>query len=245
MRNFVTAWRTLTAIPLLDWEEGPAEHSLPWFPVVGFLCGLMVYAAALAAGRVLPVDWPGGIALLAVVTGVVVTGGLHLDGLADAADAFFSRSSRERMLEIMKDSRVGTFGVLMLLGVLACKWISLTRLIEDGQLVWLLPAYTISRAMQVELAVCLPYAREEGGTASEYVRNALNGHRLVALIVAAFVATLFCGLWGFAALASGWVVARAVGALSRRNVGGVTGDVLGACSEVTETWVLVLSAAII
>jgi adenosylcobinamide-GDP ribazoletransferase len=178
-----------------------------------------------------------------VAGGVLLTRGFHLDGLADAADALGSLAPRERMLAIMKDSAVGAFGVLALVLTLGAKWIAVARLVESGTGVWIVAAYVVSRAAQVELAVVLPYARAEGGTARAFVRDARGVHRLVAWTLAFLMITLVCGPAGVAVLVGGWLLARALGWRFMKMLGGVTGDLLGATSEIVETAVLFACAA--
>jgi len=217
--------------------------SLPWFPCVGLVLGAGLYGVTLLAALSPWGVWTGGAAFLVVAGGVILTRGLHLDGLADAADALGSLAPRERMLEIMKDSRVGTFGVLALVLTLGAKWVAVARLVESGTAVCIVAAYVASRAAQAELATVLPYARAEGGTARGFVGGARGGHRLAAWIFALAIAGVACGPAGIGALVGGWSVARLLGRRFRKVLGGVTGDLLGATSEIVETVVLLACAA--
>ena len=172
-----------------------------------------------------------------VVGGIVLSGGLHLDGLADWADSL-GGASAERRLAIMKDPRVGAFGVLALMAILLAKWVALVRLGEFGA-PWVVTAYAVSRTAMVDLAVALPYARKEGGTAAAIVGDARPWHRVVCGVSAL---ALVIGVSGVAALALGWLIAAAFGRWCRRRVGGATGDLLGAASEIVETAVLLAAA---
>ncbi|MHC5053392.1 MAG: adenosylcobinamide-GDP ribazoletransferase [Planctomycetota bacterium] len=241
--GLTTAFRTLTILSLPGREEGGTAAALPWFPAVGLVMGAALYGLTALAGLSPWGAWPAGAAFLVVAGGVVLTRGLHLDGLADAADALGSLAPRERMLAIMKDSAVGAFGVLALVLVLGAKWIAVARLVESGTAGWIVAAYVVSRAAQVELAVVLPYARAEGGTARAFVRDARGAHRAGSWALALVMVTLVCGPAGVAALVGGWLLARALGWRFIKALGGVTGDLLGATSEIVETAVLFACAA--
>ncbi|MEI8191050.1 MAG: adenosylcobinamide-GDP ribazoletransferase [candidate division NC10 bacterium] len=109
MKGFITAFRTLTIIPLPGKDVEKFSSALFFFPVVGGLVGLLTAFAGWGVGHWL--RWPFGAGVAAVALSTVVTGGLHLDGLADGFDSLGGRT-RERKLEIMKDPRVGSFGVM-------------------------------------------------------------------------------------------------------------------------------------
>jgi len=244
--GLTTAFRTLTILPLPG-EAGDARSgmaaALPWFPCVGLVLGAGLYGLTMLAGLVPGPVWAGGTAVLVVACGVFLTRAFHLDGLADAADAWGSLASREKMLSIMKDSRVGTFGVLAIVVALAAKWIAVARLVESGTAVWIVAACVVSRTAQVELACALPYSREGGGTAEGFVKGARLSHRLSAWLLAVLMTVAALGPAGAVVLLAGWAVARALGWHFMKMVGGVTGDLLGAASEIVETVVLFACAA--
>jgi adenosylcobinamide-GDP ribazoletransferase len=209
--------------------------SLPWFPVVGLLLGAALYGLCLLLGA----GWPEGTALAAVAGGTLLTRGIHLDGLADSADGLFGGRTRERMLEIMKDSRMGAFGGIAISLALLAKFVLVARLAALDAAVWLIPAYVASRTAQPLLAVTLPYARETG-TAGPFLAEASPRHALLALL--AGMAAVACvgrlDIRWLVALAIGLAIAVLLGRSFRRRVGGITGDLLGAASEVVETAVL-------
>ena len=240
--GLATAMRTLTILPFPGGEARKAASALPWFPLVGGALGGILYGICVLEDRFLGSAWPGGMAILVVALGAVLTRAIHLDGLADWADAFGSMSDRKRKLAIMKDPHVGAFGIVALVTILAAKWVAVVQLLEYEAAVWIVAAYVVSRAMQVELAAALPYARVEDGTAAPFVRDARLWHRLVAWLVAAALVLGVFGPAGAAALAVGVVIARSFGFWCRRRMGGVTGDLLGAASELVETGVLFLAA---
>ncbi|HJN17180.1 MAG TPA: adenosylcobinamide-GDP ribazoletransferase, partial [Armatimonadota bacterium] len=176
-----TAIRTLTILPFPGREASPMSESLYWFPLVGLIVGGLEFIGARGIAQLTEPDWAQGIAVLVVVLGAILTRGLHLDGLADWADGASVMSGREKMLEVMKDPRVGALGAVALIGVVFTKWVAVMRLAEGGAVLWVVGACVISRAMQVDLAASLPYARAGGGTAAWFVEDAGWGHRIVAV----------------------------------------------------------------
>ena len=211
--------------------------ALPWFPVVGAVLGLMVWAAGYAMEGALP-DWPYGIAALLITFGAVLTRGLHLDGVADWFDALGGGKDKDRMLFIMKDSHVGAFGVLALILLLLLKWGTVWYLIENQQLMFIAGIYIVSRTSMVELAVCLPYARSEGGTGGPFVNTAGGFHRYAAWIVSLLLLFVFHGLAGVMLFLAGGVLTWLLGFWFYRRINGITGDLLGTCSELVETGLL-------
>ena len=241
--GFVTAVRTLSLIPIPGRDAEKMSTSLPWFPVVGALLGTGLVLAGEAFQRLGMGDWPFGGAFLLVLLSAALTRGLHLDGLADAAGAFFSMTGRDRMLAIMKDSRVGTFGVLALVFVIGIKWLAIERLMEKGLIIWILPAFVISRAVMADLSVSLGYARKEGGTGAPFVNGSRPGHRIGAWAIS-LVLLLAIGPFAPGALVIGVVLARSLALFFEKRIGGITGDLLGASSEITEAVLLMVGAMV-
>ncbi len=244
MGGIVTAFRTLTILPIPGVDARSPASALYWFPAVGLVIGCMQFGAAAAASFLCLDRWPELAALAAVGTGVLLTRGFHLDGLSDWADSFGSIADRDRMLAIMKDSRVGVFGVLALTLQLLSKWILITQFMEMNAPGWLIAAGIISRAMQVEMASSAPYARPEGGLGLAFVSGSNRRHRITALVFSLFITVCSFGAAGLAVFLAGLVVCRMMVRSSRRRLGGVTGDLLGACSEWVETAVLLTAALI-
>lgn len=241
--GFISAVRMLTIIPVPGRDAEKLSDALYWFPLIGLLLGGALWIVAVLFPLLMP-TWNLGSACVVIMVGSILTLFLHLDGLADWADGFFGARERERTLRIMKDSCVGTFGVVALVLVLLMKWLSVARMIECDALHWLVSAYVISRALQVDLAVALPYARTEGGTAAPFVRDARIRHRVVALVVAAGLVLIVSGPAGVLALGVAWLIGRVLAMWFRRRIGGVTGDLLGAASELIETIVLFAGAVV-
>ncbi len=240
MKGFISAIRTLTIIPLPGDESKDLSGSLPWFPVVGFILGLILFGTG-CGWNLLPFSmWSGGGALLLLALDIWLTRGLHLDGLADWADSI-GGSHREKRLAIMKDVSLGTFGVLALILALMAKWLAFERLLSSNTIIWVLAVVTVSRAMLVELHITLPYARAEGGMAGPFVEGASNKHRFTAHILALGLC-LFFGPLGVAVFGLAWLLVRIFGARCRKQFGGITGDLLGTANEMVEIFLLIICA---
>jgi len=236
----ITAFRTLTILPLPGKDAERFSSALFFFPVVGGLVGLLTALTGWGVGHWL--GWPLGAGVAAVALSTVVTGGLHLDGLADGFDSLGGRT-RERKLEIMKDPRVGSFGVMALVIVLLAKFVSFYRLSEAGHYAFMVLPFIASRTLQVAPVVWLPYARAEGGTGKPFAEGAGPLHFLVALALAAGLCFWAGGAVGLLALAVACVPAALVMAWMKWTFGGMTGDLLGLTSEIVETCVVVGLAA--
>jgi len=230
--------RFLTTIPWGKWESSTPEDlgcAASLFPLVGALVGLGVVgvrAAALALGAPRPLA-----AALALTAWVLLTGGLHLDGLMDAADGLLGGQTPQRRLEIMRDERVGAFGVLAAMLVLLLKFTALESA-PNGAVV--LAASTGRWALTAAMAL-FPYARPRGlgGMWHKQVKK----RTLLAATFAAFaLAALMPNwrLWAAAAVGalSGWLAAR----WASRRIPGLTGDTYGALAELTEMVVMVVAA---
>jgi adenosylcobinamide-GDP ribazoletransferase len=237
LRGLVTALRTLTILPVPGRDAERFSDSLYWFSLVGLVVGTL---EALFARVGVLAGWYEMAALLALGGGIVLTRGLHADGLADLADGFFGGRNREAALRIMKDPNVGSFGSLALIFVMLFKFVCLVELARYGAFGTMTAGVMLARMGQVLLATWLPYVRAEGGTATAFVEGAGWPHLLVAL-ASAFALLLYpTGFeWprALCLMASALVSTLFLGLLSRRKIGGVTGDVLGACSELTEAFV--------
>jgi adenosylcobinamide-GDP ribazoletransferase len=172
-----------------------------------------------------------------VATTTTLTGALHLDALADTADAI-GASTRERALEIMRDSRVGSFGAAALGLDLLLRVAVITQLLGSSLLGPVIAAGALSRGASVSLAAVLPYARAGDGV--------LSHRRSAAAAVAVALAIAVAALRIDAAAVIGAAVVTTVvlGLLYRRWLGGITGDTLGSASELAELTALLVAAAI-
>ncbi len=236
MSGLLAAWRFLTIIPLpgkIGTDAASLARSLPFFPLVGLLIGLVMSYCVFLTWHFLPSPVAAVILTFALLA---ISGGFHLDGLADSADGFFSARPRERMLEIMRDSRVGTMGVIALIMIILLK-VSALATMNIGQA--MLAAFLMplaGRSLMVLNMAAVPYIRKQGAASLFYTHaptlrkialgagfllyvGAWSSGKGTALI--AVTCALFCSLL--------WM------AYCRIKIGGATGDTLGACCELAET----------
>jgi adenosylcobinamide-GDP ribazoletransferase len=220
-------------------DRAELAASVAWFPVIGALVGLAVAGVYIAVGLVLP---PLPSAALAVTTGVVITGALHEDGLADTADAFGGGWTREERLRILKDPAHGTYGVLGIGLSVVLRVAALSTLGIWTALSVIPAAHALSRTACAVLLGVLPPATADGLGASY---RAHRIHVVTAVVIGLAVTVAALGAWAPAAAAvvaaMTWFTAR----LALKKIGGVTGDVLGAAQQAGEVAVLVLGAGIV
>ncbi|WP_376957187.1 adenosylcobinamide-GDP ribazoletransferase [Azospirillum sp. A26] len=221
--------------------EGASARAMGWFPPVGALIGLAggaVYAAAAALH--LP---PLAGALLALAATVRLTGGLHEDGAADVADGFGGGRDPVRKLEIMRDSRVGSYGVLALVFSVGIRAAALAALPVPAAIAALVASGALSRCGLAAVARVLPAARRDGLAAAQG-RPAM-ATVLLALLLGIAIAAVALGGLALPALAASLLAVAAVASLARTQIGGHTGDVFGAAQQAAEAAALLTLSALI
>ncbi len=238
MHAIRSAFAFLTVLPVGEKTGVPAERlGRAFFPAVGAAVGL---AAGGVFFAISVVAHPLLAAVAAVAALVILTGGLHLDGLVDATDGLFGGADREHRLAIMRDPRAGTFGVVAVVLLLLGEVAALSGLSPARGVVALLTAGTLSRWSVLGLVVALPYARLDG-----LGRASAGGHRVLDLAVGTTLALVVFALdWKRAAVAVPLVLVSSlgIGLLARSRIGGATGDVYGAAAEVGQLAVLLAFA---
>lgn len=207
-----------------------------WLPVVGLIIGGIV--AAVLAGSLL-VFPPFLCGILGCAVWVYLTGGLHLDGVADCGDGLFLEAAPERRLEVMRDSRLGTFGGIALFFTLACKTLALTVLSNQFSLWYMVSACLlaglISRSM-IFFAMRVPTARPGG--LGEAIRSGTKRWHMLTAVVITLTACLWAGAPGWIALGAALFITAILLRTAWKRLGGVTGDIFGCLIEVTECGVL-------
>ncbi len=239
----------LTRLPLPPPARFPTPPACWAWPLAGLVVGGLATAGGLAA---LALGLPAGLAaVIVLMLGTLATGALHEDGLADCADGFWGGWTKDRRLEIMKDSHIGSYGVMALLLVTLARWSAASALLAAGHWPALLAAATLSRVPMVVLMASLPNARGSGLAASV----GRPGRKQVA--AAALLALgLGCGLTGVmggaTGAATGLAMALATAAAglalawtARVKIGGQTGDVLGASQQLSDLAALSAAVALI
>ena len=240
MRGLLGAVSFLTRVPVGNQVRGREElaASVPWFPVVGAGVGLAEAGVYAGARVLLP---PLVAATLAVVAGILLTGAFHEDGLGDTADAFAGGTDRDSTVRILKDPRLGTFGVLAVAASLLLRVAAVAALAPAAALAALPAAGALSRAAAVAAMTALPAATDSGLGAS-YVAALSRPRALAGAGAGLVLAVALLGVAALWAAAAAGLAAALLGRLAVGRIGGVTGDILGAIQQVGE--VLVLLAAV-
>lgn len=243
LKGFFSAVSFLTVIPVSGRLTGNDENlqgAPVWFPVVGLLAGLVVCLSDTYLLSFLPPLLRASLCMLFFIS---VSNGLHLDGLADTADGFLSSRPRDRILEIMRDSRIGTMGAAAVSAMMIIKTCAIYSLDENARSAALIMAPIAGRCSITACLAFFDYARNEGGLASVFTRNIQWKHGVLSFAALAASGFILYGLHGFtvALSVSGFIMLWAY--YSKGKIGGFTGDTLGAGCELTELTVLVLFAA--
>jgi adenosylcobinamide-GDP ribazoletransferase len=238
----------LTVIPVINGasasDEKAVAASFGWFPLVGFGIGAALCVEDFALGYVFS---PAFRSVLVVMTLAIVTGALHLDGLADTADALGAGRDRARALEILRDSRIGSFGAIALFFALALKVLALAKLAGAMRYAAIYLAPGLARYTMVMIAQRLEYMRTEGAGAALLVSSDddYEGRSWNELIACATVVIAVLPAISIKALGACVVTVAAtllLRAFYQRWIGGVTGDLIGAAGEIVETAVLIAFA---
>lgn len=246
---FLTAVQFLTRVPVptvRDFQPDSTARSARYFPLVGALVGLASGAVLIATSQV----WSGLLpALLATAAGILITGAFHEDGLADAADGLGGGQTPGRRLEIMKDSRVGTYGVLALVLGVALKVAALAQTPIPLLLASLVAAHACGRGAAVLAMRLLPYAGDRASTKVKPVADGVTTVEVLVALTFAALATipvlLLAPVATMTALAAAAVCAVVMALLAKRLIGGWVGDTLGATEQVFEIGFLVVFAGVV
>ncbi len=240
------AFLTRIPVPLAAPLDGKAVgRSALFFPAVGLLIGAVQAGLAVVLMQRLP---DGVVAVLLVAVGTLLTGALHLDGLADTADGLGGGRTREHALEIMRDHSVGTYGAAAIALSIALKIAALSSVTMFGAagLRWIALTPVLGRLAPVVLGRALPYARPGGGLGQAVAGGGTGNLEVGGAAAMAIAAAVLLGGWNaLAAVAIAAAIVIVFGALCRRKLGGVTGDTLGASVELVEAGVLVAGIALL
>jgi adenosylcobinamide-GDP ribazoletransferase len=223
---------TRLPVPQPHWSEDLLGRGAVFFPLVGAVVGSGAAFLDWICRRYSVPDALRAIAVLAFL--VVITGGLHEDGLADVADGIGGGSNREKTLAIMADSRIGSFGViaLTLIAVLPASRVAVT----------LIAAHVLCRWTSLPLAAYLPPARGNNGQGARFGAH-LPGYSVPAgAALAAIIVIGLMGIKGLAPLVAAIIVTAATALYYRRRIGGITGDCMGATNQLTEITIYACAA---
>ncbi|MEL7255444.1 MAG: adenosylcobinamide-GDP ribazoletransferase [Pseudomonadota bacterium] len=235
--DIIDAMQLLTRLPVPS-NDAPRGAAAAWaYPLAGLVLGALSAAVGLI-GHALGLPAPLT-ALLSLATLIIATGALHEDGLADTADGLWGGWTPERRLEIMKDSRIGAYGVIALFLGLASRWAALWLLFEaspEAAAAAILVTAAASRAMMPGVMATLPHARPDGLSAQ--VGDVPLPVALTGLGIALLVAVIFAGGGGIMALIWALVVTAFLARVALTKIGGQTGDILGATQQMAEIAIL-------
>jgi len=236
MKSFAAAIQFLTVLRISSEPAAPGLAAA-WFPCVGAALGAAGAGVYLAAAHALPMSLA---ALACVVSWIAASGVLHEDGLADVADAVRAGRTRESMLAILKDSRIGTFGtVAVILSVLA-RWQALQYFAGPNIFAACIAAQAVPRAAIVGLAWT---SRPVGDGLGYALASTLSTPAAVAALAQGVVAAMLCGVRAGAVIVLGsFIIVRLARAYFYKRLGGVNGDCLGATEQLLEVFILALFA---
>lgn len=240
MKDFLRAFSFLTILPVgqtLPSEGKALARSMAFFPLVGLVIGLLLALGHYLLSFFLPkplVLW----FTLGLLT--LLTGGLHLDGLADTIDGLASGGSRERILEVMRDSRIGAFGVISLILLIGAKYLALDQISNPSITHSLILMAVMGRNSMVLVCYLSPYARFGEGLGKPFAEN-LRGREMILSLASAFgIPLLLVGIKGILVFFGVGLFSLAYRFFFIKKLGGVTGDILGAANEMVELLCLIL-----
>lgn len=240
MKNFILMLQFFTRIPIninLEVKEEEFPKGIVYFPLVGLVIGLIdaisfvIFYKAINSITAI---------ILMVLTNIMITGALHLDGLADTCDGIFSSRKKDKMLEIMKDSRLGTNGAVAIFFDLALKIALLVAIPVKFIIPIIIASNVLSRTMLVLICKVGTYARPEGGLGNLFIGKISKVTMVIAIVIGTILSLLLLGKATIIILP---VIIGATLIINRyisSKIGGITGDVLGATNELMEILILLM-----
>lgn len=236
MKQFLIALQFLTILPVKitsEPKESDFGKSLLYFPVIGILIGLVlsttVFLRSLLPNLV--------IGVIILIISIVITGGIHLDGFADTCDGFYGSNRKEKILQIMRDSRVGTMGVV---GVVCLLLLKFTLIVSIPQrILWkvLIMMVVFARWSQVLACYISNYARKEG-KAKYFIEHAGKKEFFMGILLTSGLFFLLMQIKGVLLFFISLVPILLLINCIKRRIGGMTGDTLGAVNEIAEVLIL-------
>lgn len=233
-----------TRLPCPSWVQYSNEHlnrASAYFPLIGALLACLVFGSFYLSQHI----FNDHISLLiAMVTSILLTGAFHEDGFADLCDGFGGGWHRDDVLRIMKDSRLGTYGVIGLIAILSLKWLALASLPLSALFSALVMAYTLSRVFSISLIMFLPYVQEDQASKAKPIAQHWHGSDMLLAWVSSLA---ICGLinWQLTLLmlVVGFAHLLWIRPWFKQRLGGYTGDALGAAQQILEiSFYLAMSA---
>lgn len=238
MKNLIACLQFITILPMGKTAPFNTGGIIRAFPIAGLAVGMIIALFDAAMIYLWPV---AVVSVLDVVLLAVITGGLHMDGLADSTDGLYGQRPKEKALSIMKDSRVGAMGLLAVVCVVAVKWAGIAHL-DQGRFFCLLiiPAY--ARGSMIFAMRFLSYARGKEGTGSSFFDQPVSLSHFIFMVIPIGL-SLFLGVKGIFINIAFFLMTFSLIFYYKKKMGGVTGDMLGAMTEVLEAGLFIVASA--
>lgn len=234
MSRFILIIQFLTRIPIninIDFKEGDLPKGIIYFPIVGLIIGifnvLIYFIASKIAGGLFPL-------IASITANIIITGGLHVDGLADTCDGIYSSRKKDKMLEIMRDSRVGTNGVIAIFLDLALRITLLANLNGSYILKAIVISPVMGRIMLALLAFKSNYARNDSGLGNLFIGKITLYRILTSSIISFIIITIFMGFKSIIVIGAIIILSVLYKRYMNSKIGGMTGDTLGSGNEIAE-----------
>ncbi|AFA48662.1 adenosylcobinamide-GDP ribazoletransferase [Acetobacterium woodii] len=243
MRKLLIAISFFTRIPikLSDVTNEEFYDSMILIPVVGLFIGLILYGVAIVLSLIHFISLQ---ALLMVIAYIWLTGGLHLDGFADTTDALFSARDQKKMMEIMKDSRLGAFGAIGLILLILTNWMCYTIILPEHSAV-LLVVPLFGRVAAIMSTCFSTYAPGGGGLGKRFVEMTKLHHFIIYIVLLFVFATIILGLPGLITAVICLLPALILMKNLQHKIGGMTGDTIGMTIELNQTFFMVVFSVIL
>ena len=245
IKRFIIALQFLTIIRVvrhLRLEPEELGRSMGFFPAVGLLIGLILVFINTILLRFLPNSVVDGIL---IATLIILTGALHMDGLADTIDGMTGGRTKEEVLRIMRDSRTGAIGVVGVTMTLLLKYMSLIHIPPEMKNHVLIIMPVIGRCSMVQASFFTGYARSDSGIGLPFTHHVRRTEFILAMISGFFISMILLGIDGLIIITVIIVSTLSLMALYRRKIGGNTGDTYGATNEINEVLVLILALSLL
>lgn len=238
MRKILIAISFFTRIPikLKDVSNEEFYDSMILIPVVGVFIGLILFGVSILLSFIHFVQLQ---ALLMIIAYIWLTGGLHLDGFADTTDALFSARDQKKMMEIMKDSRLGAFGAIGLILIILTNWMTYTIILPQySSAILVIPVF--GRVAAIMSTCFSTYAPGGGGLGKRFVEMTRLHHFIIYLVFLLGFSTLILGLPGLLTVVICLLPALLLMKNLQHKIGGMTGDTIGMTIELNQTFFMVV-----
>ena len=244
--DFLLMIQFLTRLPMkknLPCDRKNFRDGTAMFPLIGFIVGGIQWLTYYVCIKVFPVNIT---AIFVLVVGILLIGCLHQDGFGDIFDGFFSfKGDKAKIIEVMKDSRIGTYAAVSLIFNILIKYAAISFIISKNMSLVIIAAPVISRCSTILLALIGKNAKKTG-TGNLFVENTSLGHFIISLMITIGLCTWLIGLYNsIIAIPLGFAVTLLLLKLCNSKIGGITGDCLGANNEFVEMTILILFTALL